>query len=163
MGDAPAKDDTLLGEIHVSANCALTSRDALVFFAGVATGSLALAGLLAIRGFWPVLPFAGLEILALGLALRLSLKRGRYREVISVFRDRVVVEQGGGAPVTRVEFPRAWARVELEASPYRGHPGRLFVGSHGRRCEVGRTLTEEERRSMSDRLRALIAGGDEAA
>ena len=163
MGDVPAKDETLLGEIHVRANCSLTPRDALVFFAGVAVGSFALAVLLTIRGFWPVLPFAGLELLALGIALYVSQRRGRYREVISVFRDRVVIEQAGGGPSSRVEFPRAWARVELVASPHRGHPGRLFVGSHGRRCEVGRTLTDEERRSMGDRLRELIADGDVAA
>ena len=160
VGDAPAEDVTLIGEIHVSANCSLTPRDAIVFFAGVAVGSLTLAVSLAIRGFWPVLPFAGLELLALGAALVASQRKGRYREVISVFSDRVVIERTEGGRIGRDEFPRAWARVDLVASRHRGHPGRLFVGSHGRRCEVGRTLTEEERRSMSGRLKALITGGD---
>ena len=160
MGDASAEDLTLIGEIHVSANCSLTPRDAVLFFAGVAVGSLTLAVTLAIRGFWPVLPFAGLELLALGAALVVSQRRGRYREVISVFSDRVVIERTDGGRIGRDEFPRAWARVELVAPRHRGHPGRLFVGSHGRRCEVGRALTEEERRSMSGRLKALIAGGD---
>ncbi len=121
-------------------------------------GSVSLAVLLATRGFWPVLPFAGLELLALGLALRVSLRRGRYREVISVFADRVVIEQGSSQPTQVTEFPRAWARVELAESRYRGHPGRLTIGSHGRWCEVGRTLTDEERKSLSHRLRELIAG-----
>lgn len=160
MGDAPAKDVTLLGEIHISANCSLSPRDALVFFAGVATGSLVLAVLLATRGFWPVLPFAGLELLALGAAVVVSQRRGRYKEVISVFSDRVVVERTAGGPVERLEFPRAWTRVELLASPHRGHPGRLLVGSYGKRWEIGRTLTEEERRSLNERLRVLVAGGD---
>jgi uncharacterized membrane protein len=160
VGDARTEDTTLIGEIHVSANCSLTPRDALVFFVGVAVGSLALAVLLAIRGFWPVLPFAGLELLALGAALVVSQRRGRYREVISVFPDRVVIERTDGGRVSRSEFPRAWARVELVASRHRGHPGRLLVGSHGRRCEVGRTLTDEERRSMGERLKSLVAGDD---
>src|SRR5256884_1169163 len=44
------------------------------------------------KGFWPVLPFAGLEMVLLGWALRLSLERRFHRQTITVtdadVRDR---------------------------------------------------------------------------
>ena len=120
--------------------------------------SLLLAGTLAARGFWPVLPFAGLELFALGLALGLSMKRGRYREFISVYRDRIVVEKGMGTVQERFELPRHWTRVELERSPWRGHPSRLLLSCSGRRTEIGAVLTEPERESLRLRLAELVDG-----
>jgi uncharacterized membrane protein len=90
--------------------------------------------------------------------LGLSLKRGRYREVISVVADRVVLEKGEPGRTEHVELPRNWLVVELAASPRRGHPSRLYLGSHGRRCEIGGPLTEAEREGLGARLRELIAG-----
>lgn len=158
MSDVPQQGAALQGQIFVSARCALDARSAVAFFAFVAVGALALAGVFAARGYWPILPFAGVELFALGFALGLSLRRGRYREVISVFADRVVVEKGEPGRMDYVELPRAWLVVELAASPRRGHPSRLCLGSHGRRCEIGAPLTEAEREGLGARLRELIAG-----
>ena len=146
-----------VAEIHVCANNSLSPRGALLFMAITALAVFTLSGLLAFQGFWPVLPFAGLELFLLGLALGMSLRRGRRREIISVDADRVRVtlETPGRPPVTR-EFSRHWARVERRAAPRRGHPGRLLIASHGRSVEVGSMLTEDERRSLGRRLAELI-------
>jgi len=134
----------------------------VLFFGVTAAASLLLAGLLAARGFWPVLPFAGLELFALGVALGLSIRRGRYCEVISVYRDRIVMEKGVGRIEERIELPRHWARVELARAPWRGHPSRLLLRCHGKSWEVGAVLTESERESLRLRLAELIAGGGPA-
>ena len=155
MSDDPVPREAPLGQILVSANCSLTSSGALLLFAGVASGSLALAGSLAMLGYWPVLLIAGLEMAAFGAALRLSQKRGQYREVISVYPHRVVIEKGTPGEVGQTARPRGLIDVAL--APARGHPSRLFLGSPGRRCEVGAALTDEERNSLGARLRALVA------
>ncbi len=156
-----ARENAPLGRILVSANCSLTPRMALVFFLGVATGSLSVAMYFVWHGFWPVLPFAGLELAFLGGALWLSQRRGRYREVISVFADRVRVEKGSGGPEEVFDMPRTWVRVVREDGPRRGHPGRLYLASHGRRVEIGHPLTEDERESLGRRVTELL-GGDAA-
>ena len=158
VDDVSDTSDRLLGQILVSANASLTPRDAVVFFGVTAAASLLLAGLLAVRGFWPVLPFAGLELFALGLALGLSMRRGRYREFVSVYRDRIVIERGVGAVEERLEMPRHWTRVELVRAPRRGHPSRLLLSCHGKSREVGAVLTETERESLRLRLAELIVG-----
>lgn len=152
-----ARENAPLGRILVSANCSLTPGMAVVFFLGVATGSLSVAMYFVWHGFWPVLPFAGLELAALGGALWLSQRRGRYREVISVFEDRVCVEKGSGGPEEVFDMPRTWVRVVRERGRRRGHPGRLYLTSHGRRVEIGHPLTETERESLGRRVTELLA------
>ncbi len=158
MTQSSAPVDPLLARIHVSANCSLTPRGALLFFGVTAVGSLTVAGVFAWRGMWPILPFAGLELFALGLGLGLSMRRGRYWEEISVSQDRVTIRRQGFEAGQVVEFSRHWAQVELRPAPRTGHNGRLLIRSHGRTCEVGEMLTEEERRELAGRLRELIGG-----
>ena len=146
----------------VSANCSLSRHGAFLFFGVTTAASLLLAGALAARGFWPVLPFAGLELFALGWALGLSMKRGRYREFVSVYGDRIVVERGAGTVEEKFELPRHWTRVELEPSPRRGHPARLLLCFGAQRREIGAVLTGSERESLRLRLAELIAGRDPA-
>lgn len=98
----------------------------------------------------------------LGVALGLSMKRGRYREFVSVYGDRIVIERGVGAVEERIELPRQWTRVELEPSPWRGHPARLLLCHGKERREVGAVLTVSERESLRQRLRELIAGSEPA-
>ena len=142
----------------VSANSSLTRQGALLFFGVTAGISLLIAGVLAARGFWPVLPFAGLELFVLGLALGLSQRRGRYREFVSIYPDRIVVETGAGAVEKRIELPRSWTRIELVPARWHGHPSRLLLACHGRRWEIGSVLTEAEREGLRGRLAELIAG-----
>jgi len=162
VGDVSDISDRPLGQILVSANSSLTRRGAALFLGVTAAASLVMAGVLTARGFWPVVPFAGLGLFALGVALGLNMKRGRYREFVSVFGDRVVVERGVGTVEERFELPRHWVRVELERAPWRGHPSRLLLRCHGRAWEVGAVLTEEERESLGPRLAQLVAGREPA-
>ncbi|MGH8257804.1 MAG: DUF2244 domain-containing protein, partial [Steroidobacteraceae bacterium] len=64
--------------IQLSPNCSLTPRGAALFFGMVCTVSLTIATTMALEGLWPIFPFAGAEMLILGWALRLSLRRRHY-------------------------------------------------------------------------------------
>ena len=151
-----ARERTPLGRIFVSANCSLTPKMALVFFLGVATGSLSVALYFVWHGFWPVLPFAGLELAFLGAALWISQQHGRYREIITVFEDRVRVEKGARGPEEIFEAPRTWVRLVEEQGASRGYPGRLYLSSHGKRVEIGTPLVQKERESLGRRVRELL-------
>ena len=59
--------DAGLLRIEICPNCSLSVRSAVLFFGSLCFVSFAVAGMLAVQGFWPILPFAGLEMLALGL------------------------------------------------------------------------------------------------
>ncbi|CAN5143395.1 hypothetical protein BH24PSE2_BH24PSE2_05280 [soil metagenome] len=142
--------------IELSPNCSLTPRAARVFFSSMATVSLAIAGLFAAQGYWPVLPFAGAELALLGGALIASMRYGRQQEVIRILDDRVVVEKHGPQGGCMIEFSRYWARVVLSATRP-GQPARLLLRSHGRQCEIGRFLTEQDRLALKRRLEKSLA------
>ena len=65
--------------IEICPNCSLSVRQAVMFFGSLCFISFAVAGMLAMQGFWPVLPFAGLEMIVLGWALKTSLERRFHR------------------------------------------------------------------------------------
>lgn len=142
--------------IELVPNCSLTPRAARWFVGSVAAATFAVAGFFALQGLWPVLPFAGLEIGLLAWAARASRRRGEEREVILVSAENVVVECRGPAGSRLTVFPRHWSRVTLRRPQTALHPSRLAIESHGRACEVGRFLTEEERRSLAERLGLLV-------
>ena len=142
--------------IEICPNCSLSVRQAGLFFGSLCFVSFAVAGMLAVQGFWPVLPFAGLEMLALGWALKASLARRFHRQTITVTAEDVSVESRDRTYCSQVVFPRHWAQVKLRRPASRLHPSRLTIESHGRQCEVGSFLTEAERRGLALRLQRLV-------
>lgn len=148
--------------IDLSPNCSLSVQGALLFFGSLCFVSFAIAGFMALQGFWPVLPFAGLEMALLGWALKVSLDRRRQGETITVSDNEVSVETRSGERRVQVVFPRHWAQVKLRRPSSRLHPSRLMIESHGRGCEVGSFLTEEERRGLALRLERLIGRVNES-
>lgn len=143
--------------IVIGPNASMTPALAASFLAATAVVSFGIAGGLAAMGYWPVVPFAGLEVGALAVALAVMLRRNRYCEVIAFDAERIRIEFGtAGVGVERAaELPRAWARVLLDAGPHRLSPTRLSLASHGRRVVIGQCLTDEERERLARRLRQL--------
>lgn len=141
-------------------NCSLSWRSALKVYLVIAACCLGIGLAFALHGFWPVLPFAGLEILVLGMAFYLCLERGQIREVVTVSADLVTVEKGRAQPRERWQCPRAWARVELEPAPVAWYPSRLAVGFQSRQIEIGGFLNEEERRALAQDLREALRRDD---
>lgn len=142
--------------IVIAPNCSLSVKGALLFFCGTCFGSFTIAGIMMLLGYWPVLPFAGLEMIVLAWALKTSLERRHHFQTITVSEDDVLVESSTGVEHVRVVFPRHWAQVKLRRPSSRLYPSRLVIESHGRQFEVGDFLTEEERRGLAARLGRLI-------
>jgi uncharacterized membrane protein len=148
--------------IELAPNCSLTPQGARLFVGSLAIVTFAVAGFFAMQGFWPVLPFAGLEIGLLAWAVRTSMRRGTEREIIVVSEAQVVVERCTLSGSRLSVFPRHWARVTLRDPQRTRYPSRLTIESHGRACEVGRFLTEDERRRLADRLVRLVGKTSES-
>jgi uncharacterized membrane protein len=108
------------------------------------------------KGLWPILPFWGLEMVVLGVALYLSLKRRHYRQEVLVTDCEIRIITVSPAGQEKQEFSRHWAKVRLRRPRTNLYPSRLTIESHGRAFEVGSFLTEEERRSLATRLSALV-------
>lgn len=148
--------------IEIRPNCSLTVRGARAFFLGACIAPFGVGGFLALKGFWPILPFAGLEMVVLAWALKASLERRFHSQTIIVSEGEVSIESRERERCARVVFPRHWAQVKLRRPAASLHPSRLTIESHGRQCELGSFLTEEERRGLALRLKRLIGRVNES-
>ena len=100
-------------------------------------------------GYPLVLPFSGIEIAALSTAFYLVLREGECQEVVRLDDAFLVVERGRGEVEQTEKFDRFWVTVELIRPHYRSHPSRLTLRCQGRTLEVGRFLTENERKRLA--------------
>lgn len=142
--------------IELRPNSALTPQGARWFFASLCAPVLAIGMSFALRGLWPILPFAGLELLVLAWALRASLARRDQHQSVTVTETSIAIDSQLRGRREQVVFSRHWAHVKLRRAAAPWHPSRLTIESHGRVCEVGAFLTEEERRGLARRLQRLI-------
>jgi uncharacterized membrane protein len=103
-------------------------------------------------GAWPVLPFAGLEMLVLFLAFRYIERRSDDYERLTLNGDQLLLERMEHGKLGQFEFNRYWAQVVCDAEG-----NRLALRSHGREVEFGHYLTGEERvklaRQLKERMR----------
>lgn len=135
-------------------NCALTPRQCLIAF-GLASG----VALLVASFFWAigvrmVLPFAVLELSALGLAFLWYARHATDREVLMLDARRLVVEWEQGGAVERRELARPWLRVA--DLPHDRALVELRAGSA--RVQVGRYARPEQRRQLARELRRALQG-----
>jgi uncharacterized membrane protein len=142
-------------------HCSLSVRAAALVFGAVCFATFGIAGIATFLGFWPVLPFAGAEMLLLGWALKTNMERRFEHEYIDITETEVAIEFShalGLTPPRRVVFPRHWSRVKIRrpASPL--HRDQLVIESRGQVWEVGKFLTVEERRHLAAALQLLIGG-----
>jgi uncharacterized membrane protein len=148
--------------IDLKPNCSLTPATAKLFFVATCLFSLAFSAIFVGLGFWPVLPFWALEMLALGLALQSSLRRAAYTQTVTITEARISLVTRSRRGEAKQEFARHWAKVRLRSPRTRLDSSRLTIESRGRAYEVGSFLTEGERCLLAERLRHLVGGMNES-
>ncbi|MGA9855022.1 MAG: DUF2244 domain-containing protein [Gammaproteobacteria bacterium] len=148
--------DAAMHRIVIVPNRSLSITGMWFSYASLALVTVILGMWFALNGFWPVLVYAIVEMLLLGLCLFLCWQQGHYGEVITVSGEHVFIDKRHGHHMVHREFSRYWAQLVLSEPDTRLHPRRLYIRSHGRDCEVGRCLTEAERETLELRLAQLI-------
>lgn len=138
-------------------NRSLSERGNLIFFLVMVLVSFGIAIPVAAMGYWVVLPFAGLEMLALGIALYLSSNDARRCEVVLIEGDRLTVLAGRNRPQYQTELNRHWTQILLREPRARGHRTHLVLRAHGKEVEIGAFLNNRERRRLARALQRAVA------
>jgi uncharacterized membrane protein len=137
----------------------------MVFLGATAVPLLLISVVLAAKGYWLVLPFAGLELAALFACLYVVAHAACRCEVVSIGESVVTVEKGRDrglgpeqvGPEQRMHFARGWARVELSEKSGHWYPRRLWIGASGRRVEIGEFLVDDEKTELAAELHRLLS------
>lgn len=132
-------------------NNSLSSSDRILAFAFFALVCFGIAVAFACLGAWPILPYAGIEVLVLFLAFRWIERHARDYERLTINGDVLQIEVAEVGRMQKFQFNRSWAQVVCE------HDGsRLALRSHGREIEFGYHLTNDQRCKVAVVLKTLL-------
>jgi uncharacterized membrane protein len=146
-------------EWKLKRNCSLAPRQLLGFYSVLCALSLAVASFFWWYGAPLVMPFAWVELVAVGAAMLAYARHAADNESIALRDGLLTVEHASGNRVERVEFQPQWVRVEPEA----GDGSLVELSGQGRRIAVGRYVRPELRRLLADELRMALRHSDWAA
>lgn len=117
---------------------------------------LPIAAVVATIGAWPVLPFLGLELALLALALGLSRRSGNAIEAITLSRQVLTVRRlDHWGTETSISFAPHWLQVIVETVDEDNN--RLVLRSHGQSLTIARFLLPHERVALARALRRELA------
>jgi uncharacterized membrane protein len=134
-------------------NCSVTPAQLGWFYASLCVLSLAIGTVFWFHGATLILPFAWLELAAVGFAFMVYARHAADRERISLHDRRLVVELESAGQLQRTEFDPEWVRVE----PRAGDRSLIEVsGRGGRTVRVGRFLRPELRPLLAQEIRNAL-------
>jgi uncharacterized membrane protein len=112
-----------------------------------------IAGGFALIGAWPILPFAGMEMLALGAALYYVCWKLRYRHVVTLAADKVRIQKGHYHPRQQWCFDRDNTTVQVISQPHPWDAPQISVCSRGEQVSLGEFLSKEDTNTLLQLLR----------
>lgn len=147
-------------QVEIRPNCSMSPRNLAVTVICLAVVCLAIGLGFFSLGLWLVLPFAGLEIFVVGMAVGYTIRRAGDWESIVVDTTEVIVTKYVQKEVRQRSFPRYWARICLEPGASRLQPSRLKIGSHGQFVEIGKDITDTAKRELCARLEQALRAAE---
>ena len=135
-------------------NCSVTPAQLGWMYVSLCVVSLGIGAFFWIRGALLVLPFAWLELVAVGFAFLVYARHAADGERISLEGAQLVVELENGGRLERAEFNRQWVRVE----PITGDTSLIEVSGQGRSVQVGRFVRPDLRGALARELRMALRG-----
>jgi uncharacterized membrane protein len=135
-------------------NCSVTPGQLGWLYASLCVVSLGIAGIFWVQGARMILPFAWLELAAVGVAFLAYARHAADGERISLQGGHLVVELENAGRLERAEFHRDWVRVEPRAD------GRSLIelSGQGRSVNVGRYVRPELRPALAQEIRQALRG-----
>mgnify|MGYP002397223362 CR=1 FL=1 len=156
MAQSAAEQSDQMARFDIRPNSSLTPSGTWLFLGTAGIACLGPAVALLTQGFWPVLPFAGLEFTVLTAATWWSIRKGRYREVIIIRDSAVSVDKFSPTTHHHWESPIHWCRASLLGKKSGSNTQKLVLQAGMKSCEVASCCTDSERVRLWQRLHGLI-------
>ena len=133
-------------------NCSVTPTQLGWFYLSLCVISLGIGTMFWFLGAPLVMPFAGIELVAVGCAFVLYARHATDGEKIALQGGRLVVELEHGGHCERTEFLPHQVRIEPQAS----ERSLIEVSGPGRSVKVGRYVRPELRAALAREIRTAL-------
>ena len=135
-------------------NCSVAPSQLGWLYASLCVVSLGIGTAFWLNGAPMVLPFAWLELVAVGAAFVLYARHATDGERIALGGGRLVIELENGGHCERTEFLPHQVRIEPQA----GDGSLIELSAQGRSVRVGRYVRPELRAALARELRTALRG-----
>jgi uncharacterized membrane protein len=133
-------------------NCSISPLQLAWFYASLCVISLGIATFFWLQGATLVLPFASVELAAVGMAFLAYARHATDGERISLKGPVLVVELESAGRRERAEFHRDWVRVE----PHSDGRSLIELSGRGQQVRIGRFVRPEQRRELAQEIRRAL-------
>ncbi len=135
-------------------NCSIRPAQLLGLYLSLCVVSLGIASFFWVQGARLVMPFAWLELIAVGAAFVVYARHAGDGEKIVLRGGQLVVELETAGRLERAEFNREWVRIEPKSED-----GSLIeVSGQGKSVRVGRHVRPELRPALAREIRFVLRG-----
>jgi len=143
----------------LSPNRSIGWHDLVLFYLFICLVALAVGLFFAVQGIWLVLPFSGLELFALGIALYVVSHKANRRQVIIFENSRVRIEKGAYHCDQSWEFNASRVRLHYQFTGEINSGRKLELECLGNYVEVGEFLNNFEKDALAFQLKDCIIRG----
>ena len=142
--------------ILIKPNQSISWKSGLIFVLVIAFTCLSIGLGFAYVGATLILPFAGLEVIFVGICTYLVLNKTSQQEVITLSKDKLIIEKGAYRLKKVWEYFRLWSYITVERPQHPWYPAHIVVTSKGERVPLGDFLTEQEKEELVSSLESII-------
>ena len=142
--------------ILIKPNQSISWKSGLVFVLVIAFTCLSIGLGFAYVGATLILPFAGLEVIFVGICTYLVLNKTSQQEVITLSKDKLIIEKGAYRLKKVWEYFRLWSYITVERPQHPWYPAHIVVTSKGERVPLGDFLNEQEKEELVSSLESII-------
>ena len=140
-------------DLTLRRNCSISPQALARVLMLLAAVSLGIGIGFALLGAWMILPFAGIEVIALAVAFVLHARHVCDYERISADGERLWVEVRDGEGTSVCRFERRWVRIDERAD------GSVALAARGVEVEIGRHMDGARRHELAAALRRRLVTG----
>jgi len=148
--------DSTKAHILARGNFSLDAGGLVNLLLALALVSLCLAGLLTLKGYWPVLLIAVIQLALVAWILIRAWEQAWVSEVIEICENSIKVTHQRHKRKRHYELETAWAVVEWVQPDIAWYAPRIRLRSRTQAVELGSFLTNEEKHQLVKQLQSAI-------
>ena len=112
-----------------------------------------IATVFGVIGLWPIIPFAGLEVAALGAALYYVCWKLQQRHVLRFRENRLILEKGFYYPRFTWRFGLDAVSLSVEVQQHPWDPLKIFLCCRDEQIPLGNFLNKDDSKKLLDLLK----------
>ena len=140
----PHPDGFRLVRLLLTPNRSLSWQGNVRIWAALFIVSALIATGFSLAGAWVIIPFAGLELIALACGIYLTSRSCQRQEVLFISNDDIRLEKGRKRKQAEWTLPARYARLQVHSPPHPFTPAKLRLAHRDTEVSIGGFLNIED-------------------